>query len=215
MSLTVTENGGGAGIPILAEGSYAAVCYMLVDIGLQKNERYGNSSRKVIIGWEIADEFVEVDGEKKPRVFSARYTASLNEKAILRRDLAAWRGRDFTEDELKAFDLRSIVGAPCLIQVIHKDGGNGKTYANLASIMRLPKGMPAPTLTLDKVIYDIDESSLSDVDKLPEWIANAIKGSESYQQKLEAAVGAPSGPAPGEFTELSDEDVYGEGQLPF
>ena len=215
MSLTVTENGGGAGIPILAEGSYAAVCYMLVDIGLQKNERYGNNSRKVIIGWEIADEFVEVDGEKKPRVFSARYTASLNEKAILRRDLAAWRGRDFTEDELKAFDLRSIVGAPCLIQVIHKDGGNGKTYANLASIMRLPKGMPAPTLTLDKVIYDIDESPLSDVDKLPEWIANAIKCSESYQQKLEAAVGTPSDPAPGEFTELADEDVYGEGQLPF
>ena len=66
-----------------------------------------------------------------------------------------------------------------------------------------------------KVIYDIDESPLSDVDKLPEWIANAIKGSESYQQKLEAAVGAPSDPAPGEFTELADEDVYGEGQLPF
>lgn len=215
MSLTVNENGGGAGIPILAEGSYAAVCYMLVDIGLQKNERYGNSSRKVIIGWEIADEFVEVDGEKKPRVFSARYTASLNEKAILRRDLAAWRGRDFTDDELKAFDLRSIVGAPCLVQVIHKDGGNGKTYANLASIMRLPKGMPAPQLTLDKVIYDIDESPIDDVAKLPEWIANAVKSSESYQQRLEAMAGAQTDSGAAEFTEIAEDDVYGEGTLPF
>lgn len=215
MSLTVNENGGGSGIPILAEGSYAAVCYMLVDIGLQKNERYGNSSRKVIIGWEIADEFVEVDGEKKPRVFSARYTASLNEKAILRRDLAAWRGRDFTEDELKAFDLRSIVGAPCFVQVIHKDGGNGKTYANLASIMRLPKGMPAPQLTLDKVIYDIDESSIDDVAKLPEWIANAVKSSESYQQRLEAMAGAQTDSGAAEFTEIAEDDVYGEGTLPF
>lgn len=215
MSLTVNENGGGAGIPILAEGSYAAVCYMLVDIGLQKNERYGNSSRKVIIGWEIADEFVEVDGEKKPRVFSARYTASLNEKAILRRDLAAWRGRDFTDDELKAFDLRSIVGAPCLVQVIHKDGGNGKTYANLASIMRLPKGMPAPQLTLDKVIYDIDESPIDDVAKLPEWIANAVKSSESYQQRLEAMAGAQTDSGAPEFAEIAEDDVYGEGTLPF
>lgn len=215
MSLTVNENGGGAGIPILAEGSYAAVCYMLVDIGLQKNERYGNSSRKVIIGWEIADEFVEVDGEKKPRVFSARYTASLNEKAILRRDLAAWRGRDFTDDELKAFDLRSIVGAPCLVQVIHKDGGNGKTYANLASIMRLPKGMPAPQLTLDKVIYDIDESPIDDVAKLPEWIANAVKSSESYHQRLEAMAGAQTDSGAAEFTEIAEDDVYGEGTLPF
>lgn len=215
MSLTVNENGGGAGIPILAEGSYAAVCYMLVDIGLQKNERYGNSSRKVIIGWEIADEFVEVDGEKKPRVFSARYTASLNEKAILRRDLAAWRGRDFTDDELKAFDLRSIVGAPCLVQVIHKDGGNGKTYANLASIMRLPKGMPAPQLTLDKVIYDIDESPIDDVAKLPEWIANAVKSSESYQQRLEAMAGAQTDSGAAGFTEIAEDDVYGEGTLPF
>lgn len=215
MSLTVNENGGGAGIPILAEGSYAAVCYMLVDIGLQKNERYGNSSRKVIIGWEIADEFVEVDGEKKPRVFSARYTASLNEKAILRRDLAAWRGRDFTDEELKAFDLRSIVGAPCLVQVIHKDGGNGKTYANLASIMRLPKGMPAPQLTLDKVIYDIDESPIDDVAKLPEWIANAVKSSESYQQRLEAMAGTQNDSDAPEFTEIAEDDVYGEGTLPF
>ena len=206
MSLKVSENGGGSNIPILEEGSYAAVCYMLVDIGLQRNERYGNSSRKVIIGWEIADEFIEVDGEKKPRVFSARYTASLNEKAILRRDLAAWRGRDFTEAELEEFNLRNIVGASCLIQIIHKEGNNGKTYANLASIMKLPKGMAAPERTLEPVIYDIDESDPADVDKLPEWIATTVKSSESYQQRLREASGGAAG--------MSDFEEA-EGELPF
>ena len=209
MSLKVSENGGGSNIPILEEGSYAAVCYMLVDIGLQRNERYGNSSRKVIIGWEIADEYVEVDGEQKPRVFSARYTASLNEKAILRRDLAAWRGREFTEAELDEFNLRNIVGAPCLIQVIHKEGNNGKTYANLASIMKLPKGMTAPKMTLDPVIYDIDESPVQDVDKLPEWIANAVKSSESYQQRLRDESGGAASVS--DFAEIGEED----GELPF
>lgn len=203
MSLTVSENGGGSNIPILPEGSYAAVCYMLVDIGLQKNERYGNSSRKVIIGWEVADEYVEVDGEQKPRVFSTQYTASLNEKAILRRDLAAWRGRDFTDEELFSFDLKNIVSAPCLIQVIHKDGGNGKTYANLASIMKLPKGMAAPQMTLDPLVFDIDSSPLSDLEKLPEWISKKIESSESYQQRLRDESGGASNNS--DFMEVDDD----------
>lgn len=210
MGLKVSENGGGSNIPLLPEGSYAAVCYMLVDIGLQRSERFGNSSRKVIIGWEIADEYVEVDGEKKPRVFSARYTASLNEKAILRRDLAAWRGREFTEAELSEFNLCNIIGAPCLIQIIHKEANNGKVYANLASIMKLPKGMPAPRGTLEPVIYDIDESPLSDVDKLPEWIAKTVKGSESYQQRLMSDKGAAV-----DNSDFAEVDDYDESELPF
>ena len=210
MSLKVSENGGGSNIPLLPEGSYAAVCYMLVDIGLQRSERFGNSSRKVIIGWEIADEYVEVDGEKKPRVFSARYTASLNEKAILRRDLAAWRGREFTEAELSEFNLCNIIGAPCLIQIIHKEANNGKVYANLASIMKLPKGMPAPKGTLEPVIYDIDESPLSDVDKLPGWIAKTVKGSESYQQRLMSDKGAAA-----DNSDFAEVDDFDEGELPF
>ena len=206
MGLIVSETGGGSNISMLEEGSYAAVCYMLVDIGLQNSEYYGNSSRKVVIGWEIADEFVEIDGEKKPRVFSARYTASLNEKAILRRDLAAWRGKDFTEAELSQFNLRNIVGAPCLIQIIHKKAANGKTYANLASVMKLPKGMVAPKGTLDTIVYDIDESDPADVDKLPEWIANQVKSSESYQQRIREASGG--------VAKVSDFDDA-DGELPF
>jgi len=207
VGLKVSENGGGSNIPILEEGSYAAVCYMLVDIGLQKSEKYGNSARKVIIGWEIDGEYVEVDGEQKPRVFYQRYTASLNEKAILRRDLAAWRGRDFTDKELYEFDLRTIIDAPCLIQVIHREGSNGKVYANLASIMKLPKGMTPPKRTLDRLVYDIEEDDPSEIEKLPEWIANAIKSSDTYKQRL---FGSPNEGDQG-FAEISEED----GELPF
>ena len=139
MSLTVSENAGRE-IPILPEGSYVAVCNMLVDLGLQYNKTYGNSSRKVLIGWELPEELIEIGGEPVPRTINQRYTASLNEKSVLRRDLAAWRGRDFTPAELSEFNLRNIVGAPCLLQVIHREY-NGRKYANMASIMTLPKGM--------------------------------------------------------------------------
>lgn len=206
MGLIVSESGGGGNFSILEEGSYAAVCYMLVDIGLQKNETYGNSSNKVIVGWEIPDEKIEINGEEQSRVFSTRYTASLNEKSILRRDLAAWRGRDFTPAELAEFNLRNIVGVPCLIQIIHKKANNGKTYANLASVMRLPKGMAAPKATLEPIVYDIDESDPGDVEKLPKWIAEQVRASETYQARIAREKGGEEA-----YSDLSEVD----GTLPF
>ena len=114
MSLTVSESGGKS-FPILPEGSYVAICNMLVDLGQQYNETYKNSSRKVLIGWELPEETIEINGELVPRTISQRYTASLNEKSVLRRDLAAWRGRDFTAAELEEFNLRNIVGVACML----------------------------------------------------------------------------------------------------
>lgn len=208
MSLTVSESKGRE-FPILEEGSYVAICNMLVDLGLQYNEQYGNSSRKVLIGWELPEELIEINGEKVPRTISQRYTASLNEKSVLRRDLSAWRGRDFTPAELAEFNLRNIVGAPCLLQVIHREY-NGKKYANMASIMTLPKGMPKPSLNGEAVVYDIDEDDPAVVNDLPEWIKDIIVKSESYQQRIGQADTSKESDGHG-FEELSMDD----GELPF
>jgi hypothetical protein len=188
MGLTVSETGGKE-FSIIPEGSYVAICNMLVDLGLQYNEAYKNSSRKVLIGWELPEETIEINGETVLRTINQRYTASLNEKSILRRDLSAWRGRDFTPAELAEFNLRNIVGAPCMIQIIHKEY-NGKKYANVASIMTLPKGMPKPVLSGEPVVYDIDDNDPADVEKLPEWIKTTIKGSESYTARVLPAASA-------------------------
>lgn len=194
--LTASASSGASYAPI-PEGTYTAVCNMLVDLGMQFNEAYKNTSRKVLIQWQIPDETIEIDGKEEPRTISNRYTLSLGEKASLRADLAAWRGRDFTPQELEAFDLRNIVGAPCLINIIHKDS-NGKRYANISSIMALPKGMPKPKISGEPIIFDLDESPLSDVAKLPKWVAEIIYKSDTYQEK----VSAPA--AQGGFEEMED-----------
>jgi len=204
MSLTVSETGKKE-FPILEEGSYVAICNMLVDLGMQFNETYGNSSRKVLIGWELPEELIEINGEKVPRTINQRYTASLNEKSVLRRDLAAWRGRDFTPAELAEFNLRNIVGAPCLLQIIHREY-NGKKYANVVSVMSLPKGMPKPQMSEPPVIYDIDEDDPAKVNDLAPWIKEIIVKSDSYQQRINQGDGV----AAPEFTEIEDE-----GELPF
>lgn len=199
MSLTVSESGAKE-FPILPEGSYTAICNMLIDLGMQYNEAYKNSSRKVLIGWELPEERIEINGESVPRTINQRYTASLNEKSILRRDLAAWRGRDFNAAELEEFNLRNIVGAPCLLQVIHREY-NGKKYANVASIMSLPKGMAKPQPFEPPLVYDIDEDDPKMADNFPAWIKETIQKSESYQARIAPATaeGAQG------FTELDDD----------
>lgn len=196
--LTASASSGASYAPI-PEGTYPAVCNMLVDLGMQFNEAYKNTSRKVLIQWQIPEETIEIDGEEVPRTISNRYTLSLGEKASLRADLAAWRGRDFTPQELEAFDLRNIVGAPCLINIIHKDS-NGKRYANISSIMALPKGMPKPRISGEPIIFDLDESPLADVAKLPKWVAEIIYKSTTYQDKISTP------PTAEDFKELDDSE---------
>lgn len=204
MSLTISEKKESS-VPLLEPGTYPAVCNMLIDLGMQFNETYKTTSRKVLIGWEVVGETVEIGGEVQPRTFSKTYTASLNEKASLRKDLNAWRGRPFTEEELAAFDLKKIVGVPCLISIIHNTGSNGNTYANLASIASLPKGYPKPSLSVEPTIYDIDENDPSVVDTLPKWIADIIRKSGSYEERVASAC-TPK------MEELGSD---GDGELPF
>ena len=208
MSLVLTESNG-AGFEPVPPGTYPAVCYMMVGIGEQFSERFQNSSKQLIIGWQIPGETIEIDGEEKPRIVTKQYTASLNTKANLRSDLIAWRGRDFTEEELNGFDIRKIVGAPCMLSVINKTSSSGKVFANVAGVLALPKGMPKPELSSPKdvVIYDLETDPIAGIDKLPEWIQNRIKKSTTYEERLYA-----EGATPPEMTELTDED---ESELPF
>ena len=178
MSLIVNE-GSSTNIPLLAEDSYPAVCSMLIDLGEQYSEKFDKTSRKVLITWELPGETLD-NGE--PRRLSNTYTASLNSKGNLRKDLIAWRGRDFTVDELKAFDLQNIVGAPCLLQVIHRVGQDGTKRAVIGGIMRLPKGMQVPTLTNGFTIFDLDDPDAEDkIHDLPEWVQTRIMESETWK----------------------------------
>src|SRR5262245_32409913 len=120
-------------------GTHPAVCVDVIDHGLVDVNYQGKTEQKhkISIVWQIAGE----DGQLF--LVRRRYTASLHEKATLRRDLESWRGRPFTDQELQAFDLETLLSVPCLINIIHETR-NGSVYANVASVMRLPKGMIAP-----------------------------------------------------------------------
>jgi hypothetical protein len=124
-------------------GTHAAVCCDVRDLGILEQTWKGVTKKKhmVLISWQINED--RDDG--KPYLVSKRYTNSLHEKSTLRKDLQAWRGRPFSDAELKQFDLETIITKPCLLGVMHNDS-NGTTYANVTSVMALPKGMMAPAV---------------------------------------------------------------------
>lgn len=175
--------GGGSKIAPIEPGTYPAVCYGLVDIGYQYSAAFDNASRKVVIMWEIPDETITTEDGEKSRVISETYTASIGEKANLRKMLEAWRGKAFTDDELKCFNLRNIIGAGCMLSIIHQESKKGGMFAKVTAVMKLPKGMPAPEGTIEHVLFDLmAPGAHAEIDALPEWLQKRIKESETFKE---------------------------------
>jgi hypothetical protein len=120
-------------------GVHQGVCVDVQDLGMIEVTFAGETKRqhKINVAWQID----ELRDDGKPYLVFKRYTLSLHEKANLRKDLESWRGRAFTRDEEMGFDVESVIGANCLLNVQHTER-QGKTYANIVAIMPLAKGMP-------------------------------------------------------------------------
>jgi hypothetical protein len=122
-----------------AAGPHAAVCCDVVDLGVWQDQFPGRPPRdvrKIRLVFQTSE--IRADGQRF--TVSRMFSASLNEKATLRKFLESWRGRPFTPEELSGFNLVKLIGAPALVQVKHRQKQD-KTYADVDSIMQLPRGM--------------------------------------------------------------------------
>lgn len=180
MGLTLTDDGPKRGkdwrpVP---EGGHPARCVLLADLGTQSGE-FG-PKHQVFIQWEFPKHEVEVDGEKRPMVLGKRFTMSMFEKSNLYKLLKSWRGRDFTPEEKRGFSLKKVLGAPCYIQVTHtvKDG---KTYANIDSVIKLPDGLAVGEQVHPSVYFELEMGEDSEAFKaLSKGIQRVIFGCEEW-----------------------------------
>lgn len=211
MGLIATDAGGG-NFKRVPPGVFIGRCYSVIDLGTQHtNGQYGDKfQHKLRIGWELFGEddqgnplTIDVDGKDMPMTISKSYTVSLHEKAGLRKDLAAWRGRDFTDDEAKGFDVAKLLGAYCMVNVTTTEA-NGKTYSNVAGLTPLPGALKnaKPEGVHDLVMFDLDKPDLSVFDKFHEKLQEAIKRSPEWAQKYG-----------GGFTQPADETT--DDAIPF
>lgn len=153
---------------LLPPGAYAARCYQVVDLGIvESGGMFPGSHHKVRIAWEV--DHLMSDG--RPFSVSERLTLSLHKKSRLTQRLVSWRGKAFTEQELDGFDLAKLMGAPCLINVVHTHSQDGtRTYTNVASISPMPRGMKAPDPSNPPLVWSWGDPE----DKLPEWLRKQL-----------------------------------------
>lgn len=213
----IAADSGGGNFKRVPSGVHIGRCYSLIDLGTQRTEgQYGvKMQHKVRIGWELFGEdeegkplVIEIDGRDMPMTINKSYTVSLHEKAGLRKDLSAWRGRDFTEDEAKAFDISKLLGAYCMVNVTTSET-NGKTYSNVAGLTPLPAALKnsKPSAVHDIVKFDLDAPDMRVFESFHEKLQDAIKRSPEwaiYEKKNKAggATGFDDFPA-----DLTEEEI--------
>jgi|TARA_R100000458_G_scaffold42170_3_gene40002 hypothetical protein len=203
MSLTVSTDGSGENFAKLDEGIYTGTCYRIIDLGTTDQEYKGqvNKKHRVHISFEVTKALdpetnaITMD-DGRPFSVSKTYTMSLFEAAALRKDLEAWRGKSFTEEELGGFDLQSLLGCSARIEVgktkptEFSEGGNPK----IMNLQRPDGGIQKVETVNEIQSFDLDvycdefrgkssdeTKAMCDVfETLPQWQQEDIEKSYEY-----------------------------------
>lgn len=142
--MPIIAKAGGGDFEKAPTGMQQAVCVHVSDIGRQRGSgQYADKIlHKVIITWELAAKYKTGDRLGQPHKLSQFYTLSLGKKANLSKDLEGWRGRPFTEEERKAFDLENLLGKNCYLNVGATEDDKRKVMAVTPIPAEMPKIVP-------------------------------------------------------------------------
>ena len=161
-------------------GNHIAICNAIVDLGLQPGSgMYPDPKPEIWIRFELPTERLKYtkDGveHEGPMTIHRRFTASMNEKANLRKFIESWFGKKFPHDEAASeFDLERLLGKKCLLNVTHTEPPK-KLYANIQNATPIPKGMNAEYSQVNPSLYfEIATSSDAQFALLPDWIKEKI-----------------------------------------
>ncbi len=165
--------------PPVEPGVYMAVCVGVVDLGEQYSEKFKNYSNKVKFVWALPGETIEIDGKTEERQLSREFAVATKKNSNLRTFLGGWNSKNYTDEEFMELDLFDQVGKACQLNVVLNDTGE---YANVDSIMPIPKGFPAPVSKTAFFTWDMDAWDDAAFEKLPEWTQEQIKKSTQYQK---------------------------------
>jgi hypothetical protein len=158
---------------IADEGSYTATIVRFVDLGTQQT-KYG-ASRMANVCFELAD-VTQSDG-KPMLAFLTIFNFSARSKKL----------REFVRTvtglhDVKDVEIKTLVGAPCMVGITHKTTEEGITFAEV-TVKRPKPGAKKPKVKTDLVFFSLhpDEFSESDLSKVPERQQERIRGSQTYR----------------------------------
>lgn len=189
MPLHISGKNSGTDFQPHPAGPYPARCTRIIDLGSQPKTFKGQTKlvHQIMVSFQSSELMPDGDMAGKPFLVTAKYTASLGEKSLLRRDLESWRGRPFTKQELDNFDIEAVLGKAALLQIVHSDPAksrDGKVYANIKTIMTLPSSMTAPVATEPPIFFSFESFDVSVLNKLSDKLQEQIKSSPEYRDLM-------------------------------
>lgn len=179
MGRYASDTGSGGDFQQVKPGTYVARSFRIVDIGTQHSEYQGKPivRNQFILFWELPTELIDVNGEQKPTIVSKFYTASLHEKANLRHDLQSWRGKEFSSEELRGFDLTQVLGKPCLLTIVATANGKSK----ISAVTGLPKGTTCSAAVNPISCFWVNEWSEEGFNNLSDGLKKLVQSSDEYK----------------------------------
>jgi hypothetical protein len=207
MPLIVKDSGDFLSVPA---GMHLGRCYRIVDKGTQRGFQ-DKLQPTVMLQFEIHGEDAEgqplTTKDGRPLSQSKSYNCTLSEKSNLRQDLQMWRGRDFTAQELRGFELKNVLGAWAMLTIIHKEA-NGKIYTKIVAINPVPAnikkaGMPEGVNELQ--IFDIENPDMKIFDSFSEKLKSEIMSSPEWQALHGEEPEKDTPKKEGGFAELDDD----------
>ena len=174
---------------LIPEGTHAAICVQLIDVGTQKmvwKERV-DFVRRIRLAWEfpeITREFTDDEGETKtaPAMLGRELSLSLGKRSALRGILGTWGVLKAVEEGV---GLGLLLGLPALLTVEHVEK-DGKTYDNIVGVSGLPQGFSVPEPVNEPLMLHMGSAENPQLDRhvydsLPGWIQERIQESDEYK----------------------------------
>lgn len=203
---------------LVPPGTHMARCYSILHIGHVPNTFPGAENPtidKIRLTWELPEETAVFKEGEEPRPFSisAEYTLSMHEKSNLRKVVQSWLGRQFSDAEAANFDAEELVGEPCFINVVHGTSKDGRPFAYVENVMKLPAKTAMPEQVNTSKIINWDSMDEETFEKLPTFIQEKMKTSQEYA-RWKGGPALAKKPGPLDPIDYPKEDIDAD-EIPF
>ena len=204
---------------------HLGICVQVIDLGTHvtafRNLKTGaiKSKHEMRLAFELPFAKME-DG--RPFLVAQKYNnVSLYPTSSFRKVLETWRGKAFSLKEVETFDMKTVLGAPAMVSVVHnaKDNGTG-IWVNINGLTRVGRnpetGAPItpPTPINPLVFFELTKERFSRAifdglsPKTQDYIMTASEWSQ-FEASAPQPSSAPSaqGPSPSETPWPTDDDI--------
>ena len=99
--------------------------------------------------------------------------------------MQSWRGKPFSNEEMRRFDLKNVLGAWCMLNVIERPGQDGKMYVNVSGVSPVPsmiKQAGLPQGVNPNEIFNLEDPDMELFAKFSDHLKKKIEASPEWQR---------------------------------